>query len=194
VRERVRMIGEEVLSRHWGVLKRVTFDFRRNDGNWQRQVREVYDRGPAAAVLLHDAASDNVTLVRQFRMPIYLAGRDGALLEVCAGLLDGDDPETCVRREAMEEAGIRVGALRHAFDADMSPGSVAETISCFVGSYDAQARVTKGGGLEAEGEDIEVVELPLGEALAMIGRGDITDAKTILLLQWLALDRARLGT
>jgi len=184
------MIGEEVLSRNWGILKRFTFDFRRRSGEWQRQVREVYDRGPAAAILLHNPASDQVILVRQFRMPIYLSGRDGDLLEVCAGLLDGDDPETCVRREAEEEAGIRVGTLRHAFDADMSPGSVLETVSCFVGSYDDAARISAGGGLHQEGEDIEVVELPFAEALRMVRAGEITDAKTILLLQWLALNGA----
>jgi len=189
MRDRVKLIDEEVLSRHWGILKRLTFDFLRRDGHWQRQVREVYDRGPAAAVLLHDETTDNVILVRQFRMPIYVSGRDGGLLEVCAGLLDGDDPETCVRREAEEEAGIRIGALRHAFDADMSPGSVVETVSCFVGSYDGAASIAAGGGLEAEGEDIEVVEMPFAETLAMISRGEITDAKTILLLQWLALTR-----
>ena len=187
MRDRVRMLGEEVLSNNWGLLKRTTFEFRRSSGEWQRQVRETYDRGKAAAVLPYCAETGTVILVRQFRLPIYAAGRDGWLLEACAGLLDHDDPETCARREAEEEAGIRLGALRHAFDADMSPGSVIETVFCFVGSYDAAARVSAGGGLADEGEDIEVVELELSAALALIDSGEITDAKTILLLQYQAL-------
>lgn len=187
MRDRVRIVGEEVLSRNWGLLKRTIFDFRRRNGEWQRQVRETYDRGSAAAVLLYDPAQGKVILIRQFRFPVYAAGRDGALLEVCAGLLDGNDPETCARREAEEEAGYRLNSLHWAFDADMSPGSVMETISCFVGTYDAASRVSDGGGLEDEGEDIEVVELELPEALAMIEDGRITDGKTILLLQYLAL-------
>ena len=192
MRDRVRIVSEEVLSRNWGILKRTSFDFQRRNGEWQRQVRETYDRGPAAAVLLHCPATDKVILVRQFRFPVYVTGRDGLMLEVCAGLLDGDDPETCVRREAEEEAGYRIGELRHAFKVDMSPGSVIETIDCFVGNYDAASRVSGGGGLHAEGEDIEVVELDFAEALGMIGN-EIMDAKTILLLQHLALQQARGG-
>jgi len=187
MRDRVRIVSEEVLSRNWGILKRTSFDLQRRDGEWQRQIRETYDRGPAAAVLLHDAGRNTIILVRQFRFPLFSQGKDGWLLEVCAGLLDGDDPETCVRREAEEEAGIRVGELRHAFDTEMSPGSVIETISCFVGTYDQASRISDGGGLHEEGEDIEVIELPVAEALGMIDDGRITDAKTILLLQWLAL-------
>jgi nudix-type nucleoside diphosphatase (YffH/AdpP family) len=186
-RDRVRIVGEEVLSRNWGLLKRTSFDFRRRDGTWQRQVRETYDRGPAAAILLHNPAAGTVVLVRQFRFPLFAQGKDGWLLEVCAGLLDGDTPEACARREAEEECGYRVSGIRHAFDTEMSPGSVIETISCFVGVYDAQSRVSDGGGLVAEGEDIEVVELGLAAALQMIDDGELTDAKTILLLQWLAL-------
>ncbi|HVX81176.1 MAG TPA: NUDIX domain-containing protein [Devosiaceae bacterium] len=191
MRNRVKIVSEEVLSRNWGILKRTAFDFQRRDGSWQRQVRETYDRGPAAAVLLHDAGRGKITLVRQFRFPLYAQGKDAWPLEVCAGLLDGDDPETCVRREAEEEAGIRLRNVRHVFDVEMSPGSVIETISCFVGAYDAQSRVSDGGGLHQEGEDIEVIELALPEALMMIDDGRIVDAKTILLLQWLALHPAQ---
>jgi GDP-mannose pyrophosphatase NudK len=187
MRNRIRMISEEVLSRNWGILKRATFDFQRRDGSWQRQVRETYDRGPAAAVLLHCPETAKVILVRQFRYPAYAQGREAWILEVCAGLLDGDDPETCARREAEEEAGYRIKQLRHAFDADMSPGSIIETVSCFVGTYGAESRVSDGGGLHHEGEDIEVVELDFADALRMIEQGAITDAKTILLLQYLAL-------
>ena len=185
--DRIKIVSEEVLSRNWGVLKKTTFDFLRRDGSWQRQIRETYDRGPAAAVLLHCPETAKVILVKQFRFPLYAQGKDGWLLEVCAGLLDGDDPEICARREAEEEAGYRLKSVRKAFDAEMSPGSVVETITCFVGTYGADSRVSDGGGLHDEGEDIEVVELELAEALTMIDAGGITDGKTILLLQWLAL-------
>jgi GDP-mannose pyrophosphatase NudK len=188
LRDRIKVISEEVLAKNWGVLKKWTFDFLRRDGGWQRQVREIYDHGSAAAILLFCPEKQTVILVRQFRLPVYLDGRDGWLLEVCAGLLDGDTPEVCVRREAEEEAGIRVKAVRHVVDADMSPGSLTEKVSCFVGSYDAEARISAGGGLVAEGEDIEVIELDFAKALALIGEGQITDAKTVLLLQHLALN------
>jgi nudix-type nucleoside diphosphatase (YffH/AdpP family) len=184
-----RIISSEILAEDWGTLRRYTIDYTRRDGTVQRHQREVYDHGMAAAVLLHCPERQVVTLVRQFRLPPFLDGRDGILLEVCAGLLDGDTPEACARREAEEEAGIRIGALRHAFDTIVSPGSLTETISCFIGAYDTGSIVSPGGGLEAEGEDIEVVELPFAEALAMIGDGRIIDAKTIMLLQHLALGR-----
>jgi nudix-type nucleoside diphosphatase (YffH/AdpP family) len=185
--DRVRIVGEEVLSHHWGLLKRTILEYRRSDGKWQRQIRETYDRGPAAAVLLHCPERGTVILVRQFRFPLYAMGKNPFMLEVCAGLLDGDAPEACARREAREETGVEVGELRHAFDVEASPGSVIETIACFVGRYDAAARVGPGGGLAQEGEDIEVLELDFATALEMVERGEISDAKTILLLQWLAL-------
>ncbi len=190
LRERVRMLDEKVLSDDWGVLNKSTFELQRRDGSWQRQARETYDRGNAAAILLHCAAKDTVILTRQFRFPDYAAGGEGWVIEVCAGLLDGDAPEACARREAEEEAGYRAGEVRHAFDTEMSPGSVIERISCFVGSYDAASRLSEGGGLAAEGEDIEVLELPFAAALKMIDSREIVDAKTILLLQYLALHPA----
>ena len=194
MRDRVRIIGDELLAKNWGSLRRYTLEFRRSTGEWQRQSREVYDHGSAAAVLLHCPEKNTVILVRQFRLPVYLDGRGGDLLEVCAGLLDGDPPETCARREAEEEAGIRVGALRHAFDTYVSPGSVTEAIACYVGTYDAAARVSAGGGLEHEGEDIEVLELDFAEAIAMTRDGRISDAKTIMLLQYLALNPPEAGS
>ena len=187
LRDRIKLLGEEVLAKNWGVLTKFTFDFLRRDGSWQRQVREVYDHGSAAAILLFCPEKQTVILVRQFRLPVYLDGRDGWLFEVCAGLLDGDSPEVCARREAEEEAGIQVKAVRHVLEADMSPGSLTEKLTCFIGTYDAEARISPGGGLASEGEDIEVIELDFSRALAMIGEGQITDVKTVVLLQHLAL-------
>ena len=180
----------EVVSNGWHVLRRTTLDVRRRDGRWDRQQRETYDRGNGATVLPHDPERDTVLLTRQFRWPAYVNGHpDGMLVEAAAGLLDEDDPETAVRREAAEELGIRLGRLTEVFDAFMSPGSVTERVHGYVGEYSPRDRVDAGGGLEDEGEDIEVLELPLAEALAMVDDGRIADGKTIMLLQWTALHR-----
>lgn len=180
----------EVVSDGWHVLRRTTLDVRRRDGRWDRQQRETYDRGNGATVLPFDAERGTVLLTRQFRWPAYVNGHpDGMLVEAAAGLLDADDPETAVRREAAEELGIRLGDLTKVFDAFMSPGSVTERVHGYVGSYAPEDRVDAGGGLEDEGEDIEVLELTLDEALAMVGDGRIADGKTIMLLQWVALRR-----
>lgn len=185
----VRIVADELLAREWGSLRSYTIDYTRRDGGVQRLRREVYDHGLAAAVLLHCPETDKVMLVRQFRLPPYLVGRDGFLLEACAGLLDDDPPDECARREAREETGIEVKELRHAFDTFVSPGSLTELISCFIGAYDATSRTATGGGLAHEGEDIEIVEIGLDDALAMTRDGRIIDAKTIALLQYLALER-----
>ena len=180
----------EVVSNGWHVLRRTTLDVRRRDGRWDRQQRETYDRGNGAAVLPYDAERGTVLLTRQFRWPAYVNGHpDGMLVEAAAGLLDEDDPETAVRREAAEELGIRLGDVRLVHDAFMSPGSVTERVHCYVGAYRPADRVDAGGGIEDEGEDIEVLELPLVEALAMVDDGRIADGKTIMLLQWVALRR-----
>ena len=180
----------EVVSDGWHVLRRTTLDVRRRDGRWDRQQRETYDRGNGAAVLPHDPERDTVLLTRQFRWPAYVNGHpDGMLVEAAAGLLDEDDPEVAVRREAAEELGIRLGTLTKVFDAFMSPGSVTERVHGYVGAYTPADLVHAGGGLEDEGEDIEVLELPLDEALAMVADGRIADGKTIMLLQWVALQR-----
>jgi len=181
----------EVVSNGWHVLRRTTLDVRRRDGRWDRQQRETYDRGNGAAVLPYDAERGTVLLTRQFRWPAYVNGHpDGMLVEAAAGLLDEDDPETAVRREAAEELGIRLGDVRLVHDAFMSPGSVTERVHCYVGAYRPADRVDAGGGIEDEGEDIEVLELPLVEALAMVDDGRIADGKTIMLLQWVALHPA----
>ena len=183
---RVRVREVEVLSDSWYTLRRVTFDFQGRDGQWTMQRREVYDRGNGVTIQLRDTTRDTVLLTRQFRMPAYLNGHpDGMLLEAPAGLLDdGDaDAETAIRREAEEETGYRVGSVRRLGEYFMSPGSVTERIAFFTGSYRAGERVSQGGGVASEGEDIEVVEVTLAEAIAMVERGEIVDAKTVLLLR-----------
>jgi nudix-type nucleoside diphosphatase (YffH/AdpP family) len=178
----------ELLASGWHVLRRTTLDRRRNDGQWVTEQRETYDRGNGATLLLYDAERRTVLLTRQFRYPVYVNGhRDGLLLETAAGLLDDDAPEAAVRREAEEELGVSVGEVTHVFDVWMSPGSVTEQLYFFAAPYRPADRTGAGGGLEEEGEDIEVVELPFDEALDMIDDGRIADAKTVMLLQWAAL-------
>lgn len=186
-RDRIRIVDTTVLSDNWYVLKKVTFDYQRRDGTWQRQSRETYDRGNGATILLHDPATGNVVLTRQFRMPAFVNGHDGMLIETAAGLLDNASPEARIRAEVEEETGYRVRNLRKVFEAFMSPGSVTEKLYFYLGEYDASLRTGEGGGIAAEGEDLDVLELPLGEALAMIERGEIVDGKTIMLLQYAAL-------
>jgi nudix-type nucleoside diphosphatase (YffH/AdpP family) len=184
---RVRVVEERTLSDNWYVLKTTTFDFLRADGTWQRQHRETYDRGNGAVLLLYDRARETVVLTRQFRFPAYVNGHDGMLIEAPAGLLDQATPEVRIRAEAEEETGYRVGAVRKIFEAFMSPGSVTEKLYFFVAEYDAAAKSGHGGGIASEGEDIEVLELPFAAAVHMIESGEITDGKTIMLLQYAAL-------
>lgn len=179
-----RIAEEERVFSGWGTVTRYMLAMRQGEAPL---AREVYDHGHGAAILLCDPARNTVLLVRQFRVPALLGGDGGAILEVAAGLLDGLDPLTCAIKEAEEETGHRPRHVRHAFDAYLSPGSVSEKIACFVGEYDAGTRVSGGGGLIEEGEEIEVVELPFAQACAMISTGGILDAKTIMLLQHAAL-------
>jgi nudix-type nucleoside diphosphatase (YffH/AdpP family) len=181
--ERVQVRSVEVLSDNWYVLKKTTFDYRRRDGTWQRQTRETYDRGNGAVILLYCLSRGTVILTRQFRYPAYANGHHGFLIEAPAGLLDEAAPEERIKAEAEEETGYRVTQVQRLFDAFMSPGSVTEKLHFFVAEYDPSARVADGGGLETEGEDIEVLELPLDVALGMIATGEIADGKTIMLLQ-----------
>lgn len=185
--ERVRILDTTVLSDDWYVLKKTTFEFLRRDGTWQRQTRETYDRGNGATLLLFNRARKTVVLTRQFRLPAFVNGHDGMMLEAAGGLLDKALPEERIRAEVEEETGYRVQAVQKVFEAYMSPGSVTEKLHFFIAEYDAATRVGDGGGLEAEGEDIEVIELALEEALAAMRCGEIIDAKTIMLLQFLAL-------
>jgi nudix-type nucleoside diphosphatase (YffH/AdpP family) len=186
----------EVTSDGWHVLRRTTYDYRRRSGRWVTEQRETYDRGNGATILVHDAERGTVLLTRQFRFPVYVNGHpDGMLIEAAAGLLDDDDPETAIRREASEELGVELGELEHVFDVFMSPGSVTECVHFYAAAYTAADRTSAGGGLAEDGEDIEVLELGFDDALAMTRDGRIADGKTIMLLQWAALfgPFARLG-
>jgi GDP-mannose pyrophosphatase NudK len=182
--EQIRIVDVKLLSDDWYVLKKTSFDLKRRDGSWQRQSRETYDRGNGATILLYNRERGTVLLTRQFRFPTYVNGNaDGMLIETCAGLLDSDDPATCIRRETEEETGYRIHDVRKVFEAYMSPGSVTERLYFFVGEYEDSHKVSDGGGEHHEGEDIEVIEMALDRALAMVAAGEICDGKTILLLQ-----------
>lgn len=184
----VRVTDVELLAAAWHVLRRTTLEYRGPSGEWETQQRETYDRGNGATILLYDADRRTVLLTRQFRYPVYVNGHpDGMLIETAAGLLDDDDPATAIRREAAEETGVEVGELEHVWDVFMSPGSVTERIHFFAAPYDASSRRGERGGLAAEGEHIELLELDIDDALAMVGDGRIQDAKTIMLLQWAVL-------
>jgi len=185
---RVRVTDVRLLSDNWYRLHTTTFDLQGADGSWSSQSRETYDRGNGATILLYDVERRTVLLTSQFRYPAYINGHlGGMLIETAAGLLDDDDPETAIRREAVEETGHRVGEVTHVFDAFMSPGSVTERLHFYAAPYDAGTREHEGGGLAEEGENITLVELDIDEALDLIVSGGILDAKTIMLLQWAVL-------
>lgn len=180
---RVRLRQLRVLSDNHYVLRRADLEYRRGDGAWQSQMRESYDVGDAAAVLPWDRSNDSIVLIKQFRWPVFEWGYRQLLIEVIAGKLDGNDPKTCIAREAMEEAGITIANPQLVSHCFVSPGAVKERTSLFLAEYDHLGPREKGGGHEGEGEDIQVLEMRLDEGLAMIARGDIIDMKTILLLQ-----------
>ena len=181
----IKNLTKTLLSGNWYKLYKYEFDIRGKNGEWQRQSRESYDRGNGAAIFLYDPARGTVILTRQFRLPTYENGNDtGLLIEVCAGLLDGDNPEDCIRKETEEEVGYRVSEVTKVFEAYMSPGAVTEIIHFFTGKYSPDMKINEGGGLASEGENIEVLEMSFADAYAMIGSGEIKDAKTIMLLQY----------
>jgi nudix-type nucleoside diphosphatase (YffH/AdpP family) len=187
---RVRNIEQTVLSDNWYTLRKITFEWLKANGEWQDQSREAYDRGNGATILLYNKAQQTVILTQQFRMPTYLNGNDtGLMIEACAGLLDKDNPEDCIRRETEEETGYQITDVQKVFEAYMSPGSVTEILYFFIAEYSSAQKVHDGGGIAHEQEDIEVLELPFSTALQMIADGDIKDGKTIMLLQYAQINR-----
>lgn len=178
----------EILSDNWYTLKKVTFKIKKENGQTETQSREAYDRGNGAVILLYNINSKNVILTRQFRLPTYINGNtSGMLIEACAGLLDNDNPEDCIKRETEEETGYKISKVEKIFEAYMSPGSVTEILHFFIAEYADDMKINNGGGLEEEGENIEVLEINIDKSLEMIDSGEIKDAKTIMLLQHLRL-------
>jgi GDP-mannose pyrophosphatase NudK len=185
--DQVKILKTEVLSDNWYTLRKITYEYL-NGGTREVQSREAYDRGNGAVILLYNTLQKTVILTRQFRLPTYLNGNpSGMLIEACAGLLDKDNPEDCIRRETEEETGYRIGEVKKVFEAYMSPGSVTEILYFFVAEYSASMKVNEGGGVEHEQENIEVLELDFTQAMEMVSNGEIKDAKTIMLIQYLRL-------
>ncbi|WP_262148011.1 GDP-mannose pyrophosphatase NudK [Chryseobacterium foetidum] len=178
----------EILSNNWYTLKKVTFNIKKENGQTETQSREAYDRGNGAVILLYNINSKNVILTRQFRLPTYINGNPtGMLIEACAGLLDNDNPEDCIKRETEEETRYKISKVEKIFEAYMSPGSVTEILYFFIAEYSDEMKINDGGGVEEEGENIEVLEINIDKSLEMIDSGEIKDAKTIMLLQHLRL-------
>lgn len=186
----VRNIKKELLSDNWYSLKKVTFEYQKEDGSWETQVREAYDRGNGAAILLYNREKKTVVLTRQFRMPTYLNGsKDGMMIEVCAGLLEKGNAEETIKMEVEEETGYQIDSVEKVFESYMSPGSVTEILYFFIGEYEDGMKVSEGGGVEDESENIEVLEMTFEEALQLMKKGEIRDAKTIMLLQYAQINQ-----
>lgn len=184
----ITILKTEILSDNWYTLNKVTYTILKKDGTTETQSREAYDRGNGAVILLYNTSSHTVILTRQFRLPTYINGNStGMLIEACAGLLDNDNPEDCIKRETEEETGYKISKVEKIFQAYMSPGSVTEILYFFIAEYSNEMKIADGGGLEEEGENIEVLELPFEKALQMVDSGEINDAKTIMLLQHLRI-------
>lgn len=184
----IKIIDTAILSDNWYVLKKITYEYSKKDGRKLTQSREAYDRGNGATILLYNAEQKTVILTRQFRLPTFINGNEtGMLIEACAGLLDKDNAEDCIRRETEEETGYKITELRKIFEAYMSPGSVTEILYFFIAEYAKEMKLTDGGGVEHEEENIEVLELNIAEAMKMIESGEIKDGKTIMLLQYIKL-------
>lgn len=185
INPKIKVTNTEVLANNWYTLRKITFEYQKKDGTTETQVREAYDRGNGATILLYNKANQTVILTRQFRMPTYLNGNaTGMLIEACAGLLDHDNAEDCIKRETEEETGYLVNDVRKIFEVYMSPGSVTEIVHFFVGEYTKDMKINDGGGVADEQENIEVLEFSFDKAYAMIANGEIKDAKTIMLLQY----------
>lgn len=184
----IKILKTDILSDNWYVLRKVTYEYSKKDGSVHTQSREAYDRGNGATILLYNKEKSSVILTRQFRLPTFINGNDsGMLIETCAGLLDKDNPEDCIRRETEEETGYKIREVQKVFEAYMSPGSVTEILYFFIGEYESSMKVNEGGGAAHEEENIEVLELKFEEALHMTETAEIKDAKTIMLLQYMRL-------
>lgn len=183
--KQIKNIKRKLLSDNYYILNRVTFDYLMSNGEWVNQMREVYDRGDGAGILLYNKQKKTVILTKQFRMPTYLNdNKDGFLVEVCAGLLDKDNPEECIIRETEEEVGYRLKSVKKVYEGYSSPGVMTEKMYYFVGEYTDDMKVNEGGGLASEHEDIEVLEIPFESAVNMLNNGEIVDTRTIVLLQY----------
>jgi GDP-mannose pyrophosphatase NudK len=186
--DKVKILNTEILSDNWYTLKKITYEYSKPDGTLQTQSREAYDRGNGAVILLYNTEQKTIILTRQFRLPSFINGNaTGMLIEACAGLLDKDNPEDCIKRETEEETGYKITDVRKIFEAYMSPGSVTEILYFFIAEYSDSMKVHEGGGIEHEHENIEVLEINIQHAMDMIDTGEIKDAKTIMLLQYVKL-------
>jgi len=186
--DKVKILKTEILSDNWYVLRKITYEYFKKDGTKQTQSREAYDRGNGATILLYNQLQKTVILTKQFRLPTYVNGNEnGMLIEACAGLLDKDNAEDCIRRETEEETGYKVSSVQKIFEAYMSPGSVTEILHFFIAEYSKTMKVNEGGGVEHEEENIEVLEIEINKAMQMIETGEIKDGKTIMLLQYVKL-------
>jgi nudix-type nucleoside diphosphatase (YffH/AdpP family) len=187
--DNIKILNTEILSDNWYILKKITYEYSKKDGTKLIQTREAYDRGNGATILLYNKEQKTVILTRQFRLPTFINGNtSGMLIEACAGLLDKDNAEDCIRRETEEETGYKITEVRKIFEAYMSPGSVTEILYFFIAEYAKEMKVTDGGGLEHEEENIEVLEIDIDNAMKMVENGEIKDGKTIMLLQYIKLN------
>jgi len=188
--KKIDILETKILSNNWYTLNKVTYKFLKPDGTWETQIREAYDRGNGATILLYNKKHNKVILTKQFRLPTYINGNNnGMMIEACAGLLDKDNAEDCIRKETEEETGYKISKVEKIFETYMSPGSVTEIIHFFVAEYDKDMKISKGGGLDHEQENIEVLELDFDVAYNMISTGGIKDAKTIMLLQYAKINK-----
>lgn len=188
--DRVKILDTKILSDNWYILKKITYEYYKKDGTRLEQSREAYDRGNGATILLYNSEFNNVILTRQFRLPTFINGNaSGMMIEACAGLLDKDNAEDCIRRETEEETGYKISKVKKIYEAYMSPGSVTEILHFFIAAYQKEMKVSEGGGLASEEENIEVLEVHIEDALKMISTGEIKDAKTIMLIQYLRLHK-----
>ena len=186
--DNIKILKSEILSDNWYILKKITYSYSKKDGSVQTQTREAYDRGNGATILLYNKTQRTVILTRQFRLPTFINGNEsGMMIETCAGLLDQDNPEDCIRRETEEETGYKISDVQKVFEVYMSPGSVTEILYFFIGEYTKDMKLTDGGGTAHEEENIEVMEMSIDKALKMIDSGEIKDAKTIMLIQYIKL-------